>query len=1318
MQPDPQLNLRPGESEDAYDPILALLDLTRQVTGAASCALCVLGAEVLEVQTRGAAESDPAWDTLLERLHRRALAGYETLVVRRDAFTDPQRSPRTYAAIPLPVAPLDSHRACLALWSAEDFDLHEAAERTLRGLAGMAHSLLQGRRSAERLRLQEARVRTASMAASDWLWETDAQGRVTWLTDNIIRHTGVPAPVELGRDKLGLYQASAGKHADDWAQLCDAFHNRRAFANLVADRQTPQGLITVSISGLPTHDSLNRFKGFRGSSRDITQQVRSQTRMDRTQDLMSLALESFPGAVMITDANGRVLLHNTRWREVVGPALGELIDDPERLTWEEVVRRLTYAGYYPDATGHEEEFITWRLSLASEEPEARELRVRDRWSLTSDKILPDGSVLHLFIDITERKSYELALADSETQLRLSQSRLNVVLQAIPDLLFVLDPDGRFLECPTPGHPMLVRPFLELQGASIVETSPGLVGRQIDAALRALHATGHPQRLEYELTTRDGQLRTFEARLEPMPHEHVLFLTRDLTELRALKRDVALMEGVLEAESSLPLMLVDAQLPERPIIYANPAFERLTGTDRRDTVGSDWRHFVEANPAGLLELEQAMEAGAGAAVIVAVERDGASLLHEWQLSPVRDEHKQVTHFIFVVRDVTERTREAEMLRVSEEIYRSLALAISDGLVVASLDGRIAAINPAACRILGVRHDDVIGQRDPLPFTLMDSQQRTVPRQRLPVHRVLKGEAAVVEETWAVKRPDGQIRWLSLSCHPLRLAPDQPLFSAVATFRDITETRQAAQALKASEERWSFALEGAEHGVWDWDILANKSYFSRRWRAIMGYENQAVIEHHARAVFDRVHAEDVEGARRALKRHLQGQSEVFEAEYRIHRPDGSIAWVLDRGKVVAHAEDGRPARMVGTLSDVTRNKEAEQALRDKQAAEVASRAKSEFLSRMSHEMRTPLNAVLGFAQLLRLEPDAGMNVQQNYIDHIMRAGQHLLALINDVLDLQRVEEGRVSLDLQLVSLDHIVDGCIELLGPQAQAHEVHFERRIEPGLVVRADERRLRQVLLNIGSNAVKYNRSGGAVRWLLDTLSPHSLTLSIEDDGPGMSAAQLDRLFQPFERLGRETSNIEGTGLGLIIARRLTQEMGGGLDVRSAPGTGTRVLITLPREHAAIATLDPVPPPAADAPTLPAPKPADESPRKLRLLYVEDNRINALLFEQALHLHPGIELKIAEDGQHALEITTDWTPDVLVLDAHLPGMSGYEALLALREREPMAHTPAYMCSADAMPEDIQRAKDAGFVGYWTKPIDIKQVLKELERHLHELVPAAG
>jgi len=543
--------------------------------------------------------------------------------------------------------------------------------------------------------------------------------------------------------------------------------------------------------------------------------------------------------------------------------------------------------------------------------------------------------------------------------------------------------------------------------------------------------------------------------------------------------------------------------------------------------------------------------------------------------------------------------------------------------------------------------------------------------------------------------------------------QPVFDSAGSFmgfrgasRDVTAELHVRQSLASLEERWKLALESGGQGVWDWDARKKGLYFSDAWKAIVGHAGHEV-GNSLKEWLTRIHPDDLPGAKAKLFAHMRGATPLYVAEHRMRHKNGHDVWVLNSGKVVRRSKNGRALRMVGTLIDVTTQRNAESALRDKQAAELASQAKTEFLSRMSHEMRTPLNAVIGFSQLLLSRPgESDAPEVRDYAEHVLRAGEHLLALVNDVLDLQRVEEGHVALDLAEVALDAVIIRVLNLLSSDADRCGVGFDNHVPPGITVRVDERRLRQVLLNIASNAVKYNRPAGVVRWSVECLpGVGRARLSVEDSGSGLGPRQLERLFQPFERLGKETSSIEGTGLGLIIARSLTVAMGGSLDILSRAGVGTRVVVELPLAQAA--EVSTIADSASPQPTAGTPPAASTSPA-LRVLYVEDNRINALLFVEAIRLREDVELRLAEDGTEALDQVRDWRPDVLVLDAHLPGMNGFELLQALRREAGLGDVPAFMCSADAMPDDVQRAADAGFAGYWAKPINIAKLMSDLDQ----------
>jgi len=384
-------------------------------------------------------------------------------------------------------------------------------------------------------------------------------------------------------------------------------------------------------------------------------------------------------------------------------------------------------------------------------------------------------------------------------------------------------------------------------------------------------------------------------------------------------------------------------------------------------------------------------------------------------------------------------------------------------------------------------------------------------------------------------------------------------------------------------------------------------------------------------------------------------------------------------------------------------------------IKSRTQNEFLARLSHELRTPLNAVIGFSELLAAQDTGADSNQSRYVEHILEAGRHLLSLVDDVLDLQRVADRRIPLTPRPLELASFIANETTLLTPLLRTQNLTMLNEVPAGLMVSADVRCLRQALLNIATNAIKYNRPAGMVRWSASVVRPGFAVLKISDTGYGMSREQLPRLFQPFDRLGKETSSHPGSGLGLLIAKGLVEHMGGSLDVESRVGVGTHVLVELPlaEPHSLFGDLEPSELDLSlgqlSSHIAPAGNPAraqsDLMPT-IRVLYVEDNRVNAMLFEAVLGARPDIELRIAETGWEALDVVDTWIPDVLVLDANLPDIHGVRLLRQMRELESLKDTPAFMCSADALEEDVQVARAAGFSDYWTKPVDFNKVLADL------------
>ena len=408
------------------------------------------------------------------------------------------------------------------------------------------------------------------------------------------------------------------------------------------------------------------------------------------------------------------------------------------------------------------------------------------------------------------------------------------------------------------------------------------------------------------------------------------------------------------------------------------------------------------------------------------------------------------------------------------------------------------------------------------------------------------------------------------------------------------------------------------------------------------------------------------------------------------------------------------LIGTDNSV--RKQVELALHDAMAvAEKASLAKSDFLSGMSHELRTPLSAILGFAQLMESGSPPPTVSQKRSIDQILHAGWYLLELINEILDLALIESGRMSWSLEPVSLAEVMLECRSLIEPQAQKRgiRVTFPDAGSPGFI-KADRTRMKQVLVNLLSNAIKYNKVGGAVVVECTASGPQRLRVSVKDTGEGLGPEKVGQLFQPFNRLGQEAGTEEGTGIGLVVTKRLVELMGGAIGVTSTVGEGSVFWIELVVAAAPQHTIG--------EPGLVAPSslPVQDGSGARTLLYVEDNPANLQLVEQIIARRPDIRLLSARTGLTGIELARSAQPDVILMDINLPGMSGIKAMQILRADTATAHIPVVALSANAIPRDIERGLQAGFFRYLTKPIKVGEFLETLDLALKfaEKEPSQG
>ena len=371
-----------------------------------------------------------------------------------------------------------------------------------------------------------------------------------------------------------------------------------------------------------------------------------------------------------------------------------------------------------------------------------------------------------------------------------------------------------------------------------------------------------------------------------------------------------------------------------------------------------------------------------------------------------------------------------------------------------------------------------------------------------------------------------------------------------------------------------------------------------------------------------------------------------------------------------------------------------------ADKANRAKSEFLSSMSHELRTPLNAVLGFAQLLASDKPPPTVSQQRSLDQILKGGWYLLQLINEILDLAMIESGKVMMSQEAMGLSEVLKDCEAMMEPQARKRGIAMRFVVmERPFFVHADRTRLKQVLINLLSNAIKYNRSGGSVTVSATSGDEGRVVIRVADSGAGLSADQLDQLFQPFNRLGREHGAEEGTGIGLVVTKQLVELMGGVIGVESEAEVGTTFSIDLAASEEPV--LEAVPLSSADFGI------TEEHALTRTVLYVEDNPANLILVEQLVARRANLKLLTATDGYAGMQLARTYQPDVILMDINLPGISGYGCLKILQDGSETRHIPVLALSANAMPRDVEKGVEAGFFRYLTKPIKVIEFMEALD-----------
>lgn len=517
----------------------------------------------------------------------------------------------------------------------------------------------------------------------------------------------------------------------------------------------------------------------------------------------------------------------------------------------------------------------------------------------------------------------------------------------------------------------------------------------------------------------------------------------------------------------------------------------------------------------------------------------------------------------------------------------------------------------------------------------------------------------------------------------------LLSFANALGNYLEIYQALDQLKASNNRFQRSQDYANIGTWDWNIQSGSLYWSERIAPLFGYPKGELETSYTNFIIS-VHPDDREKVQAAVDACVNDGIH-YDIDHRVIWPDGSVKWVNEKGDV-SRDGDGQPLKMLGVVQDIQRAKEAEERLElARLSAEKANRAKSEFLSMVSHELRTPLNSILGFTQLLEMEELS--SEQQLYIKRITDSGQLLMDLVNDVLDLARIDSGLVETSVGAVNLCELVDHCMELMSYQAIRKKVKLDfDRNHNACIVDGDYLRLKQVVINLLSNAIKYNLINGRVYIDIEDEKSGFIRLTIRDTGIGIDENKQQELFQPFSRLGMANSSIEGIGIGLVITKRLVESMNGTIGFESRQGEGTTFWIDIP-----VSKEIPLEKSIASG------RVNLQIVSRMKILYIEDNQSNIELLRSVFLKHRSVQFLEARTGKQGISIAKALQPEVIILDINLPEMDGYEVSRQLKSLAITKNTPVIALTADEAKEADRLKADSHFHAVLFKPLNLYELI---------------
>ena len=1056
------------------------------------------------------------------------------------------------------------------------------------------------------------------------------------------------------------------------------------------------------------------------NSREVTERRNAEKLLQNARDQLQVVLDTIPGGVSWIDTDLNYQGVNRHLAESYGLPAAEFVGQP--------------IGFLGVSSGYEEfvrDFLGGEAEQTTFEFSSQIAGVVRTTLITARKYDEGRAAIFVGTDISERKNFEDALqrahddlerrVDERTEtlstalqtLQERENELRTITQNAPDVITRFDRQLRHIFV----NPAIERvtglapnDFLGKTNREL-QMNPELVA-QWEAELQQVFDSRQSVRSEFSFSGLDGQIFSFESRITPEfgsdgSVESVLTISRDISERVNAEREFQDSENRFKLLSELIPQQVWTARPDGELDYVNRRVLEYFGRSFDEMIGWGWADVIHPDdvPKTLQHWGQALQAGEPYESEFRLRRaDGT---YRWYLAralPLHDEENRLIKWFGTNTDITERKDTIAELQKAQERLQFVLSSTPAVFYTATAHEPYAGtfVSENVRQQFGYDVADIVDDPDFWAEHIHPDDRASIlaNASRLPQENTLRQE-------YRMRNKAGDYVWIYDEVKLVRDETGKPV-EIVGFMLDVTERKVAEDAVRQSEARKTAIVETALDCVIGIDYQDRIIEWNPAAEATFGYSRAAAIGQTLSALI--IPASWRERHNRGLANYLEGGHGELLGR-RIELPalcaDGSE--ILVEAAISPVPVNGTPI-FIAYLRDITARKRDERALRNAKAeAERANRAKSDFLSRMSHELRTPLNAILGFGQLLEmdeLEADQSQSITQ-----ILKAGRHLLDLINDVLDIARIEAQQQPMAIEAVPVVAFLSESLEMVRPLATPTQIILasDWSAAEKLSIFADRRRLLQVLLNLLSNAVKYNREQGTVTLSGAPDSGERLRITVSDTGHGIAPEDIERLWTPFDRLGAENGSIQGSGLGLALTRRLVEAMNGSIRVESVVGEGSNFIVELPlavqneaedsRKYlqGASETMEPD-------------DEIKEGETQAVVLYIEDDLSNFGLVQSILRHRPEIKLLAARRGSLGLELAIKHQPDLILLDVHLPDLHGEEVLKALRATPNTQQIPILVISVDATARQQERMRAAGADEYLTKPLDVKQFLSILENLL--------